>query len=270
MIQDVERLQKLHAELQRISARLLNEKLSEPEREKCRRETVKLANEISAIAQKGDAPVYIINLNRRRFLCNRSWGSYWIGGRRADQPYESTVIAPVMVSRQAGPGWKAKNNPLEARYYTSREVAEDLCREINGDLPAIQVSGPFSNINETEGPRIRKTLGVFVSESQIPEQKQLNGETAALEAYYSMLVDEARAIYAKTRDRKLLATLHFEAAEALGIDDEEWCMNYAAQQSCRGCGKRINARAAICPLCGWVLDEAAWKAQKEMRARVGA
>jgi hypothetical protein len=215
MIQDIEKLQKLHGELQQLSARVLNENLTEPERELARKKTVEIAEKISAIAQKGDAPVYIINLNRRRFIGVRTYGSYWIAGRGA-KSFSSTVIAPVMASRQGGTGWKSSAG--EAKFYTAREVAEDLCREINSDLPNLQVSSALMSYDDAAGPRIRKTVGVFVSDLAVPTHQLLERETMALREYAQAKVDEAEAIYEKTRDRKLIDGLSYEFAAYLDVE----------------------------------------------------
>jgi hypothetical protein len=262
---DEGKLLRLHAELQSLSAKVLDGKLSEAQRDEFRKKTVELANQISVLAQKGEGPVYIINLNRRTFKANRSYGAYWIAGRLQNKPFASTVIAPVMAS-----GWSREAAWEKKRFYSGREVADDLCKEINGDLPFFQVAGPFRNLDNSQGPRIRKTLGAFVCDISVPSTKQLEAEVHALEAYYAGLIDEARAIYAKTRDRKLLSDLHFEAAEYLGIDDEDWCSGFAETQTCTGCGKRVNAKAAMCSSCGWILNVSEYEKQQKLRASLAA
>jgi hypothetical protein len=264
---NLDELQKLQADLQLLNLRVLNEKLGEGEREAARKKTVELANRIAMVAEKGDAPVFIINLNKRLFRAQRSWGSnYWISGCGKKQ-FSSTLILPVVASKQAGPG--NKNKPTERVYISARKVAEDICREINGDLLALGVSSTFSSANEQEGPRLRKTLGVFISDSSIPAKEHLEQEELDLSAYYAALVDEGDAIYAKNRDRKFLSNLHFEAAAYLGVDDREWTMNYLSQVSCPGCGARVSMRAAICPTCKWVLNVEAVQKQQAIKEKLG-
>ena len=224
---NIEELKTLQAELQTLNLRVLNERLSDSEREAARKKTVELANKIASVAEKGDAPVFLINLNKRRFLCYRSWGSYWIPGC-GKQQFSSTVIAPMIISKQGGPGW---NKKTETVYCRARQIADDLCKQINGDLLDLGVSSTFSMANQEEGPKLRKTLGVFVSDSSIPTKELLKQEELDLGAYYSALVDEGDAIYAKNRDRKFISNLHFEAAAYLGMNVSAYLRMVALERS---------------------------------------
>lgn len=262
---NIEELKTLQAELQTLNLRVLNERLSDSEREAARKKTVELANKIASVAEKGDAPVFLINLNKRRFLCYRSWGSYWIPGC-GKQQFSSTVIAPMIISKQGGPGW---NKKTETVYCRARQIADDLCKQINGDLLDLGVSSTFSMANQEEGPKLRKTLGVFVSDSSIPTKELLKQEELDLGAYYSALVDEGDAIYAKNRDRKFISNLHFEAAAYLGIDDREWTFNFLSQIACPGCSKKVSTRAALCMYCGWILNADAVREQNVMKEKLG-
>jgi hypothetical protein len=101
---NIDALLKLQQELQVLNLRVMNEKLGESEREAARKKTVELANRIAMIAEKGDAPVFVINLNKRRFAVVRSWGSnYWIPGCGKKQ-FSSTVIAPQRHRSKPGLG----------------------------------------------------------------------------------------------------------------------------------------------------------------------
>lgn len=263
---NLEVLKKLQSELQVLNLRVMNEKLGDAERESARKKTVELANRIAAVAESGDAPVYVINMNKRRFAVVRSWGSNYLIPGCGRQKFSSVVVAPVIASKQGGPGY---NKKTESVYIPARKVAEDICREINGDLLDLGVSSTFSSVNQQEGPRLRKTLGVFVSDSSIPEKALLDREEADLAAYYAALVDEGDAIYAKNRDRKFLTNVHFEAAAYLGIDDREWTFNYMTQIPCPGCGAKVSMRAATCPTCKWILNPEAVQNQQTMRKKLG-
>jgi hypothetical protein len=263
---NLDELQKLQADLQVLNLRVLNEKLSESEREAARKKTVEIANRIALVAEKGDAPVFIINLNKRLFRAQRSWGSnYWIVGC-GKKEFSSTLILPAIASKQAGPGHKGKT---ESVYIPSRRIAEDLCREFNSDLLELGVSSTFSSANQEEGQRTRKTLGLFVSDSSIPESALLAKEKLDLAAYYAALVDEGDAIYAKARERKFLSNVHFEAAAYLGIDDREWTFNFLSQINCPGCAGKCSNRAALCSKCGWILNPEAVREQNAMKQKLG-
>jgi hypothetical protein len=263
---NVDELQKLQAELQVLNLRVLNEKLGESEREAARKKTVEIANRIAVVAEKGDAPVFVVNLNKRLFRAARSWGvNYWIPGC-GKKEFSSTLILPAIASKQAGPGNK---RTVQSVYIPSRKIADDLCREFNGDLLDLGVSSTFSSANQEEGQRTRKTLGVFVSDSSIPEKSLLTKEKTDLGVYYAALVDEGDAIYAKARERKFLSNLHFEAAAYLGIDDREWTFNFLSQVNCPGCGKKVSMRAALCMYCQWVLNPDAVREQQAMKEKLG-
>lgn len=262
---NLDELQKLQADLQVLNLRVLNEKLGETDRENARKKTVEIANRIAMVAEKGDAPVFIINLNKRLFRAQRSWGTnYWISGC-GKKEYSSTVILPAIASKQAGPG---NNKKTERVYISSRKIAEDVCREINGDLLDLGVSSTFSSANQEEGQRTRKTLGVFVSDSSIPDADKLQSEKADLSIYFAALVDEGDAIYAKARERKYLSNMHFEAAAYLGIYDREWTYNFT-QMNCPGCHGKVSDRAAICMHCGWVLNPQAVAEQNALKLKLG-
>ena len=265
---NLERLQAAHRELQALSATVANEELAESQRELARKKTVELANQIAAIAEKGDAPVYVVNLNRKRFTCARSYGSYMIIGR-GHQLFFSNVIFPMSCSRQAGASFSATRRggaDIGVRYYHAREIAEDLCREINSDLLPLGVASTFT-VASSSGPTVRKTQGTFVSDSSIPPKEQLKKEIEDLKRYYSAMVDEGDAIFAKTQDRKQLSGMHFEAAEYLSIQDREWTMNLDLI-TCPGCSSRINRVAAVCYKCGWVLDAARVADQQALKQKL--
>lgn len=269
MSADVEQLQKLQTELQMISGKIANERLSQAERDIHQKRVMEIARSISSIAEKGDAPVYIINLNRYRHFLVRSYSTYWIPGRKKDEKYSSTIIVPA-VARLQSEAFSHATKPT--RYYKAREIADDLCQEINGDLPFFQTVGPFSNLDNLadQGNRVKKTRGTFVSQTAVPAKAQLEQETKRLETYYLALVDEASGIFGRTQDRKLLTTLHFEAAENLLIDDLPWCMNFATQKQCPNCGRRVIKSSAQCQHCEWILDEPAYAEQQRIKAKYAA
>ena len=260
-------LQRLSAEIATLNARVINEKLAPAEREAARRKTVELARRIAAVAEKGDAPVFVINIERRRYILHRDWASYWITGREKESRYSSTVIAPAVVSKQGGPGWK-RIGIVGQEYIRAADIAKDLCREVNGDLIDLGVSSTFTIRNDGEGPRLRKTLGLFVSDTAVPDEKLLHGEEEALKRYYLALVDEGDAIYARFKDRKFISNLAFEAAAYLGVSDREWTLNYLAQIVCQGCGQRIAKTAAQCPNCRWIINEELVLKQRELQKKL--
>ena len=210
---DIEGLQKLHGRAAGAvrQERSKREALAERERDDAQRKVVEVANKIASIAKQGDAPVWIVNLNRYRHFPTRSYSSYWIPGRKKDEKFASTIIAPAVATLQSQ-AFTRSTKPV--RYYKPLEIAEDLCQEINGDLPFFQTVGPFSNLDNMgdQGARVKKTRGAFVSASSVPDKELLERETEKLTTYYMALADErARQVFGRTRDRKLLTTLHFRS-----------------------------------------------------------
>lgn len=237
---------------------------------------IDLATQICEIAKQGDAPVYLINITRKRHLCKRTYASYWIAGCEENQPYAATVIAPATGWRDAGfggepfsvkrfgEGWKPKGSPL---YYRASQVAEDLCQEINGDLPNFQTID-FSQTN-SQGPRLQKTMGVFISQTRIPSKDNLNAASLLYRAYCNALVMDGNLIFEQTHDYRKIGSLHHEAARTLGIEND-WHQDYASRVTCEGCGERILSTVARCPTCKWIINEQKVREQIALETQLAA
>ncbi len=197
-------LEELQARLMELIAAGANEASDADEREEAKNAALELAQRICTIKGEGDAPVFLVNITSKRWLLTRTYSTYWIAGKLREAEFASTVIAPATAWRDAGfggepfsvrkfaSGWKPKGAPIT---YRAREIATDLAREINGDLPGLQVTDVNSE-GDTQGPRIQKFMGVFISDTAVPGRVALEAAVQKLRVYYAALVSEGNLITA--------------------------------------------------------------------------
>jgi hypothetical protein len=269
----------LQSRLMELIARGANDTSSPEEREEAKVQALDLAQRICAIKGEGDAPVFLVNLTPKRWLLTRTYATYWIGGKVKGELYRSTVIAPATAWRDAGfggepfsvlkfemtKGWKPKGAPIT---YRARDIAKDLCREINGDLPGLQVTDVNSQA-DTDTPNTQKFMGVFLSDTEVPGREDLEANTSKLRAYYAALVSEGNMIYERTKDYRMISSLCHVAARELDIETE-WHQNLLDRKDCPGCGTKVSSRAARCPQCKWILNLEAVNEQKQLEAQLAS
>ena len=120
-------------------------------------------------------------------------------------------------------------------HVTARDIAEDLCHEMNGDAG----EGSF--------------LGVFVCAGDEPAEDEIADAQMRLESFYRRKVAEADREWARSHSHLFLDDLQRRAARVLGLE-REW--NYEMRESveCPGCGERVKPRVAVCKSCGAILD----------------
>lgn len=272
-------LAELQQRLMQLIAMGANDGATAEERESAKNAALEMAQRICTIKGEGDAPVFLVNLTPKRWLLSRSYATYWISGKRREEEFFSTVIAPATAWRDAGfggepfsvrkfettKGWKPKGSPIT---YRAREIAKDLCREINGDLPGLQTTDVNSEA-DTQGERVQKFMGVFLSDTQIPSREDLEANYSKLRSYYAALVNEGNLIYERTRNYMIISSLCHVAARELGIETE-WHQNLLDRKECAGCGAKVSARAARCPNCKWILNVSAVEEQNTLEQRVTA
>jgi hypothetical protein len=270
-------LAELQSRLMQLIAMGANDGASQEERDNAKNSALELAQRICTIKADGDAPVFLVNITQKRWLLNRSYATYWIAGKQRGEKFFSTVIAPATAWRDAGfggepfsvrrfettKGWKPKGSPIT---YRAREIGKDLCREINGDLPGLQVTDVNSEA-DTDGPRIQKFMGVFMSDTQVPSQEELDTNVAKLRAYYAALISEGNMIYERTRDYRMISALCHAACRELEIETD-WHQNLLDRKDCPGCGSKVLRSAALCPKCGWILNVKAVEDQKNLKERI--
>ncbi|HEY6339339.1 MAG TPA: hypothetical protein VIW68_12670 [Candidatus Sulfotelmatobacter sp.] len=267
----------LQSRLMSLIAQGANDGASPQDREAAKNQALDLAQRICAIKGEGDAPVFLVNLTPKRWILNRSYATYWISGKSKEEQFRSTVIAPAIASRDAGvdgepftvrnfgTAWKPKRGTIP---YRAREVASDLYREINGDLPGLQAIEVNSEA-DTQGPRVSKFMGVFLSDTEVPAKEDLEANILKLRGYYAALVSEGNLIYQRTRNYSMLSTLCHRACDYLGIETE-WHQNLLDRVPCPGCGASVSSRIARCPTCKWILNIEAVKEQNRLEEQIAA
>lgn len=233
-----------------------DEKASDQQVAEARNRVEELTTQIVSIAKHSDSPVYLINLTGKQYLLARSYGSFWIPGKRENEPYSVFCVMGRGAKIDTGRGGEATQDrgwrvKLDTVYVTAAAVAKDLAREINGDLPQMQV---LRKTAAAPDGRVVKTLGVFISTTRVPTPTLLNEERKKLHAYWAALVTEGNALWAKTKDYKLISDLMREAVDGLGVSTE-WHDDYTNRQVCEGCGQSVRNNIAKCPQCGAILDE---------------
>jgi hypothetical protein len=118
---------------------------------------------------------------------------------------------------------------------SAREIADDLCREINGD------AGEDS------------FLGAFVCAGDAPTDEEIAAATSRLEAFYRRKVAEADREWARSHSHLFLDDLQRRAARTLGLE-REWNYELRESQECPGCGERVKPNVAVCKSCGAILN----------------
>src|SRR5882762_4961163 len=109
----------------------------------------------------------IANITQQSYMAHRTYGTFQIPGRAAGEEYATTRVTPRTAVMDYG---DKRTIPLAI---TAREIAEDLCREINSD------AGENS------------FLGVFVCAGNVPTEDELRGARARLEDFYRAMVASA-------------------------------------------------------------------------------
>lgn len=172
---------------------------------------------------------YIVNITDIDYHLSRTYGNYHVRAKAAGEEFTVTEIAPRKGTMDYGDG-KRLDFPI-----TPRDVADDLCREINVD------AGWDS------------FLGVFVSKASEPTVSELKDAHKRLEKFYAWGVEEGDKIWQQSRTVMLIPDWIKRAADYLGLE-RDWKTNVQPNYECPGCGTRVKAKIAVCPACGCVLD----------------
>jgi hypothetical protein len=171
----------------------------------------------------------IANITEQSYTAHRTYGTFQIAGRAAGEEYSLTRVT----SRTAVMDYGDKRIlPLAI---TAREIAEDLCREINCD------AGEHS------------FLGVFVCAGNIPSATELRGAQDRLAEFYRALVAAADREWERSHSFLFIHDLQRRAAANLGLE-KEWYYRARETAECPGCGERVKPGVAVCKSCGAILD----------------
>jgi hypothetical protein len=171
----------------------------------------------------------IANITEQRFMAHRMYGTFQIAGRGDGEACALTRITPRTAVMDYG---DKRTLPLAI---TAREIAEDICREINSDAGE------------------RSFLGVFVCAGDTPTEEELRGARERLDNFYRALVAAADREWERSHSFLFIHDLQRRAAAQLGIE-KEWHYQARETEECPGCGERVKPGVAVCRSCHAILN----------------
>jgi hypothetical protein len=175
--------------------------------------------------------VVIVNLTEQSWILHRSYGVFAVSACVPGEPYGLTRVTSRTALMDLG-----DKRTLDVRI-TAREVAEDLCREVNSD------GGDDS------------FFGAFVAEGDVPTDGELSEAREKLAAFYRRVVMAADREWERSHSFLFINDVERRAARHLGLD-KEWHYQPRETVECPGCGEKIKPTAAVCKTCGAILDRA--------------
>jgi len=171
----------------------------------------------------------IANITEQRHLAQRMYGTFQIAGRGEGEAFALTRITPRTAVMDYG---DKRSLPLAI---TAREIAEDLCREINSDAGE------------------RSFLGVFVCAGDSPTEQELRAAHEKLDEFYRALVAAADREWERSHSFLFIHDLQRRAAAQLGVE-KEWHYQSRETEECPGCGERVKPGVAVCKSCHAILN----------------
>ena len=181
-----------------------------------------LRENINSRKQEAKQVVFqIANITEQRYMAHRMYGTFQIAGRGDGDPYALTRVTPRTAVMDYG---DKRTLPLAI---SAREIAEDICREINSDAGE------------------RSFLGVFVCAGDAPTEEELRGAQEKLDEFYRALVAAADREWERSHSFLFIHDLQRRAAARLGIE-KEWHYQARETEECPGCGERVKPGVAVC------------------------
>lgn len=177
----------------------------------------------------GGEMAVVVNISEQRYTAHRTYGTFLIPGREADSACGVLQIAPRTAVMDYG---DKRILPLAI---SARDIAEDLCREINSD------AGEHS------------FLGVFVAAGDAPTDEELQNARLRLDEFYRLQVASADREWERSHSFLFINDLQRRAAAHLGLE-KEWYYQVRETADCPGCGDRVKPNVAVCKSCGAILD----------------
>ena len=173
----------------------------------------------------------IVNLTEQSWILQRSYGAFPVQACVPGEPYGLTRVTSRTALMDLG-----DKRTLDVRI-TAREVAEDLCREINSD------GGDDS------------FFGTFVADGDTPTDEEMAAGRERLAAFYRRVVMVADREWERSHSFLFINDVERRAARHLGVD-KEWHYQPRETVECPGCGEKIKPNVAVCKTCGAILDRA--------------
>jgi hypothetical protein len=197
----------------------------------------------TAVHAERSPQAVIANITEQRYLAHRMYGTFQIAGRPPaarlpdaqgeagpdGEAYALTRITPRTAVMDYG---DKRTLPL---HITAREIAEDICREINSDAGE------------------QSYLGVFVCAGETPTAEELRAANEKLEEFYRALVAAADREWERSHSFLFIHDLQRRAASQLGLE-KEWHYQARETQECPGCGERVKPGVAVCKSCRAILN----------------
>jgi hypothetical protein len=171
----------------------------------------------------------IVNITDQRYMAHRMYGTFQIAGRAEGEAFALTRITPRTATMDYG---DKRTLPLPI---TAREIAEDICREVNSD------AGEHSY------------LGVFVCAGDAPTAEELRDAQEKLDEFYRTLVASADREWERSHSYLFINDLQRRAAARLGLE-KEWHYQARETEECPGCGERVKPGVAVCKSCHAILN----------------
>ncbi len=185
-------------------------------------------NESAVHAERAPQAV-IANITEQHYMAHRMYGTFQIAGRAEGEAYALTRITPRTAVMDYG---DKRTLPLPI---TAREIADDICREINSDAGE------------------RSFLGVFVCAGDAPTESELRSAQEKLDEFYRALVASADREWERSHSFLFIHDLQRRAAARLGLE-KEWYYRARETEECPGCGERVKPGVAVCKSCHAILD----------------
>jgi hypothetical protein len=171
----------------------------------------------------------VVNLTEQSWTLHRSYGTYQVRGCAPDEPYALIPLSGTRAVMDLGDK-RTLEVPISAR-----EVAQDLCREINAD------AGEDS------------FFGVFVAQAERPDGDELTEARQRLAVFYRSMVASADREWERSHSYLFVNDVQRRAARYLGLE-KEWFYQARETSDCPGCGEKVRAGVAVCKTCGAILD----------------
>jgi len=189
--------------------------------------------------------VVITNITEQSYMAHRMYGTFQIAGRAEGDAYALTRITPRTAVMDYG---DKRTLPLPI---TAREIADDICREINSDAGE------------------RSFLGVFVCAGDAPTEGELRSAHEKLDEFYRALVAAADREWERSHSYLFIHDLQRRAAARLGLE-KEWYYQARETEECPGCGERVKPGVAVCKSCHAIFNRDKALALGLMQPPVGA
>lgn len=203
-----------------------------------------LLEQIQAFVGTEAQKAYVINISDQQYFVSRSFRDYWVMPAPKRGEFSVTEVDSVTDRMDYGLGYETiqmpggpprmvtKTIPVP---FSAQRIAEDIARQINGDLG----QGAF--------------VGAFASLTRNPSPERLAEMEEKYVRYQQELVFRADQKWTLKPDHRFISDAEKRAAIYLGLD-KDWC--YAPQMltDCPACAKKINPKAIKCGHCGAILD----------------